>query len=95
MRSIFAALAMAGSMAFPVLAQDAMSADVTCEDFVAMDEAGQMEAMSGMGEGAMAARAMAPADAMAPEPSATAVADVCEDHPDMMLGEAIEGAMGD
>ena len=97
MKSFVLALAMAGSMTFPVLAQDAMSPDtMTCADFSAMESDAQMQTIAGMeaeggmmsSEGGMMAGDMA-GEAMAPEDTATAVAEVCSHNPEMMLGDAM------
>ena len=109
-------LAMAGTMSFPALAQDAMSADtMSCVDFTAMDSAGQMQAMAGMemaaegdmasegtmaaegdmaAEGTMAEGDMASEEGMAAEGDITAaVTAYCAEHPDMMVGDAMEELM--
>jgi hypothetical protein len=41
----------------------------------------------------MASGTMAEGDMVAPEDAAMAVGEACADHPDMMLGEAMDGAM--
>jgi hypothetical protein len=87
MKRILLAGAIAGIAAAPVLAME----DMTCADFTAMDAAGQAETIAMM-EGDTGGM-MADTAAMAPEETAAAVGEACADHPDMMLGEALEGAM--
>jgi len=91
MKSILVALALAGSLAVPGLAQ-AMD-DMSCADFTAMDSQGQMDAIASM-EGGMAADGMMAGDAMASDDMTMAVATACTEHPDMMVGEAMKGAAG-
>ncbi len=91
MRGTFLAIAMAGfAAAAPGFAMD----DMSCADFTAMDAARQSETLAMMAEGDMGATgAMASGTMMAPEDTAMAVGEACAEHPDMMLGEAVDGAM--
>ena len=94
MRGFVVALTLAGSLALPVLAQ-AME-DMSCADFSAMDAQGQMDTIASMeGDDMMAAGGgMAAGDSMADEEMTKGVAMACSEHPEMMLGEAMKGAMG-
>lgn len=75
--------------ALPALAME----DVACKDFMAMDPAGQMQAMADDGmmadTGGMAAGSMAGDSMMKGEDTETA-AKACGMHPDMMVGEAMQ-----
>ena len=104
MRNFVVALTLAGSLALPGLAS-AMD-DMTCADFTAMDSKGQMETVGMMqhSEGGMAAGdnmaaggTMAAGDNMAAGDGMMAshdetmtVTTACDDHPDMMLGDAMK-----
>ncbi len=92
------ALALAGSFfAVPALAQDAMSADtMTCGDLMAMDEAGQMEAMTQMEMAAAEAEGteMTSEDAMAAgEEMMPGTMTACEGNPEMMAMDAMKAGM--
>ena len=86
-----------GAFALPALAQDAMMAeDMTCADLMAMDEEGQMEAMTAM-EMAMAeseGTEMSEEDAMmAGEEMMPGTMSACEGNDDMMAMEAMQMGM--
>lgn len=78
MKQILAVIIIAGSFASAGSAQDAM----TCADFSAMDSAGQMAAVEGMGN-------MGAEDTESEERMTKALA-ACEAHPEMTLSEAME-----
>ena len=95
---ILLAIAMSAVMAAPVFAMD----DMSCADFMAMDNDAQthalMEMQEGMSDGdsmssdtsgSMASDSMASDSMAADDPSA--VVQACTDHPDMMVGDAIGG----
>ena len=101
MTYIARALAVAGLLgasALPALAQDAAmdTSTMTCADLMAMDEAGQMEAMTAM-EMAMATtdgKEMTEADAMASgEEMMPGTMTACEGHDDMMAMDAMKSGM--
>jgi HdeA/HdeB family len=90
MRRMLVTIALAGFTAMPALAMD----DMSCADFTGMDAAKQAETVAMMSEDAMASGSMmASSDATADEPMAADLAAACADHPDMMLDEAMQGAM--
>ncbi len=97
MKRILLAMSFAGAFALPAFAQDAMSADtMTCADFMAMDEAGQMEAMTAMemAAGEASGTAMTEDEAMAAgEEMMPGTMTACEGNPDMMAMEAMESGM--
>ena len=92
MTRIFLALALTGLAAVPALAMD----DMSCADFAAMDSDARMAAMAemtpAMGDAA-AGGMMATTEAMSPEDTMMAAETACTEHPDMMLGEAMQGMM--
>ena len=100
MNSTLKALAiagLAGTLALPAVAQDAtMAEDMTCADLMAMDEAGQMEAMTQL-EMAMATSEgteMTEEDAMAAgEEMMPGTMAACEGNDDMMAMEAMKMGM--
>ena len=82
MKTFFLTLALAGAAALPALAQGMMASPDTmaCADFTAMDHDGMMGAMADLDAG------------MSEEEQATAgmkLAEMCKEHPDMMVGEAM------
>ena len=83
------AIAVVGFAAAPALAM----ADMSCADYTAMDAAGQAKAMTDMQEGMAAGGMMAAPDPaaseMSPEDMAMAALTACAEHPDMMIGEAM------
>jgi hypothetical protein len=100
MRGLVAALTVAGSLVLPALAV-AMD-DMSCADFGAMDPDGRMAAVTAMddamaaGGGMMAAGdAMMAADPMTPDARTEAITTACAEHPDMMLGETMQGITGE
>ncbi len=97
MTRIMMAVAIGGLCALPAFAQDAMSPDtMTCADFMAMDEAGQMEAMTAMemAAGEASGTAMTEDEAMAAgEEMMPGTMTACEGNPEMMAMEAMESGM--
>ena len=100
MRGLAAALTVAGSLVLPALAV-AMD-DMSCADFGAMDPEGRMAAVTAMddamaaGGGMVAAGdAMMAADTMTPDARTEAITTACAEHPDMMLGETMQGITGE
>ena len=95
MTRIILAIALAGFASVPAFAMD----DMSCADFTAMDTAKQGETVSMMSgaEGTMqddsGGAMMATDDATADEDMTAKVSAACAEHPDMMLGEAMQGAM--
>jgi hypothetical protein len=92
MTRILLTIALAGFAAAPALAMD----DMTCADFSKMDVAKQAETVSMMSDDAMASGGMmasSGSDAMAAGDMTAEVTAACADHPDMMLDEAMQGAM--
>ena len=92
MKGIFAAMALAASLAVPALAQGMDK--MTCAAFTAMDGKGQMDALAGMEQGGMmASGGMAAGNGMAAgvaaDETAKAVATTCADHPEMMVDDAM------
>ena len=96
MKKFLLASVLTGALCFPAFA--AMSPDMSCADFMAMDADAQMEALGQMAGGGMAADNMAAdsmaADSMAADDmmagdTAKAVAAVCADNPDMMVSDAM------
>ena len=87
-----------GSSILPALAQDAAmdTSTMTCADMMAMDEAGQMEAMTAM-EMAMAeteGTEMSEEDAMAAgEEMMPGMMTACEGNDDMMAMDAMKSNM--
>jgi hypothetical protein len=97
MKRIFFAAAIAGFAAVPAVAQDAKAAqDMTCADLMAMDEAGQMEAMSQLEMAAAEAKgtemskdeAMTSGGQMMP-----GTITACEGNPEMNALEAMQSGM--
>ncbi len=97
MKRIMMAVAIGGLFALPAFAQDAMSADtMTCADFMAMDEAGQMEAMTAMemAAGEASGTTMTEDEAMSSgQEMMPGTMTACEGNPDMMAMEAMESGM--
>jgi hypothetical protein len=94
------AIVVAGFAAAPAFAME----DMTCADFTAMSLQEQIETLSTMDEGmapeggmmaeeageGMAEGGMMAAEDMAAEDTARRLASTCAEHPEMMLGEAID-----
>ncbi len=90
MKRILVAMVFAG-FAAPAFAMD----DMSCKDYSAMSADEQMSTVGMMSQDSMAAEgSMASTDAMSDEDMTKAVTAACADHPDMMLGDAMQGAMG-
>ena len=86
MKQVLVALALTGVVSAPALAQDAMNADPSCTDYMAMDAEGQMMAMESMGTG------MDP-DSMSEEMESDAMA--ADSNEDMAEGEAADAMAAD
>jgi hypothetical protein len=88
-KRILSLLAAAGTLALPALAQESPAADVTCAEFAAMTTDDQMMALAALEP----APGNAPTADPAAEESVTAVVAACDEHPDMMLGDAAKEAL--
>lgn len=99
MTRILLMLAMAGAVAAPVFAMDAMSADkMSCADYIAMDSAGQMKSvdmmkMGGSGSAdSMSSGSMSASSKMSTDDMMMTAETDCAAHPDMMVGDAMKAS---
>lgn len=89
MKYTLAALALAAAMSSPLHAQDKMSMDPSCSDYMGMDSEGQMGAMTEMGD-QMKAEGMASTDPMSADDMMAQAGTACAAHPDGSVGEAMK-----
>ncbi len=96
MKRMCLAAVIAAFVAVPAFAQEKMAEEMTCAELMAMDEAGQMEAMTQMEMAAAKAegKEMTSDEAMAAgEEMMPGTMTACEGNPDMMAMEAMKEGM--
>ncbi len=97
MKRLFIVAALASIVAVPALAADEMMAeDMTCADLMAMDEAGQKDAMAKleMAAGKAEGKTMSSDEAMmSGEKMMPGTMDACKGNPDMKAMEAMHKGM--